>query len=117
MNKSIYELTGSLSDIETAIEQMLQENYASLSLADRTVFASKDTYCKVNSYCVFSLLQRGYITVNVYFFWSELASDKFQVKVSAFSPLFEDNAGKARKVKQEIEAVLLSHGAVRIEQE
>ncbi len=112
-----YELTGSLSDLIDEVWQTLKEKYASAILADSSVFAGRDSYCRVGTYQVYSINQKGYVTINVYFFRQNIAEEKIQVKVSAFSPLWSDDRGRAQKVKGEIGALLLSRGAVGIGRE
>lgn len=109
---NMYTLTGDITLLSNEIWQTLKKKHESAVLADTTDFVSGSSHCKINTYQIYDLNHRGYITINVYFFRPEIASDDFQVKASVFSPLWHESTGKAKRLHQEIESILLNHGPV-----
>ena len=104
-----YELTYDLTLLAEEIGKALKEDYSSTTMVDSTGFASADSSCRIDTYQVFELNRRGYITINVYFFRPELAKDKIQVKFSIFSPLWNETSMKIKKLEKEIDRVIRSH--------
>lgn len=114
---NIYTFNGEMTSLAIGLGQALKERHSSAVLVDQTVFVSGDSCCKIDTYQVFDLNRRGYITINLYFFRPEIAKDKFQVKFSLFSPLWNDTSGKTQRLRNEIENILLSRGGVFVTQD
>ena len=104
-----YELTYDLTLLAEEIGKVLKENHSSAAMVDSTGFASADSSCRIDTYQVYELNHKGYITINVYFFRPELAKDNIQVKFSIFSPQWSESSMKINKLKKEIESVISSH--------
>lgn len=104
-----YELTCDLTLLAEEIGKALKEKHSSTAMVDSTGFASMNTSCRIDTYQVFELSHRGYITINVYFFRPELAKDEIQVKFSIFSPLWNKSSMKIKKLEKEIDTVIRSH--------
>ena len=109
MNSS-YELTYDLTSLAEEIGRALKERHSSTVMVDSTGFTSEASNCRIDTYQVFELNRRGYITINVYFFRPELAKDDIQVKFSLFSPLWNQFSIKIKMLQKEIDSVIRSHG-------
>ncbi len=114
-----YEVTGCLADLAAEIRRSLKERYSSTALVDTSAFSSQTGYCQVDTFQIYSMNLKGYVTVNVYFFRPEIREDTFQVKVSAFSPLWsgDDDSGLPKRLREELGKLLLSHGGVKVDRE
>lgn len=106
---NIYELTCDLTLLAEEIGHTLKKNHSSTELADKTCFAGEDSCCQIDTYRVFELSWRGYITVNIYFFRPELTEDKLQVKFSIFPVFWNDESLKVKKLQKEIDGVIRAH--------
>ena len=104
-----YELTCDLTSLAEDIGIALKENHSSAVMVDSTAFASGASSCRIDTYQVFELNRRGYITINVYFFRPELAKDDIQVKFSLFSPLWNQSSIKIKMLQKEIDSIICSH--------
>ena len=104
-----YELTGDLDALAQEIGQTLKENHTSATLVDKSNFISKDSHCRIDTYQIYEIAYRGYITVNVYFFRPQLTADKVEVKVAIISSLWNESTMKMRKLQKEIDGVLRVH--------
>ena len=104
-----YELVYDLTSLAAEIGQALKEKHDSAALVDRTSFVGGESSCQIDTYQVFELNRRGYITINVYFFRPVFTEDKLQVKVSLFSPLWNESSMKIKKLEKEIDSVIRSH--------
>ena len=109
MMDNSYELTYDLSSLAEEIGKTLKENHSSTVMVDSTSFVSKASNCRIDTYQVFELNRRGYITINVYFFRPELVKDNIQVKFSLFSPLWNQSSIKIKKLQKEIDSIIHSH--------
>lgn len=106
---NFYKLICDLDLLALEINHTIKENHISATLVDRSNFVSKDSRCQMDTYQVFELNLRGFITINIYFFQPELAIDKLEVKFTIISPLWNGSSMKMRKIQREIDNVIHTH--------
>lgn len=106
-----YKLICDLDALAQEIGQTLKENHMSAALVDRSRFASKESRCQIDTYQIYEISYRGYITVNAYFFRPQMATDELEVKVTILSPLWNESSMKMRKIQKEIDGVIHTHPA------
>lgn len=86
----------------------IKERHSSAAYLDRTIFWGENSRCHIDTYQVYSPLERGYITINIYFYNNNLENDLLLVKVSAFPPI-KNTSSKCKSLLKEIEELILSH--------
>lgn len=104
-----YDLIFDIDLLAEEIGNTLKENHISTSMVDRSNFTSETSRCQIDTYQVFELNRRGYITINVYFFRPDWTSNNIQVKFSIFSPLWNESSMKMRKLHKEIDSIIRTH--------
>ena len=104
-----YKLAGDLDALALEINQTLKENHTSATLVDTSDFVSKDSRCQIDTYQIYEIAYRGYITINVYYFQPQLTADALEVKVTIISTLWNKSSMKMRKIQREIDGVLHTH--------
>ena len=108
---NFYRLTCDMDVLAQEIYQALKENHMSATLVDRTHFASNGSHCQIDTYQIYEINRRGYLTINVYLFQPQLATDALEVKFTILSPLWNESSMKMRKIQREIESVLHAHAS------
>lgn len=86
----------------------IKEKHSSVIYLDKTIFWGENSRCHIDTYQVYSPLERGNITINLFFYNSNLENNLLLVKVSAFPPV-KNTSLKCQKLLKEIEELLLSH--------
>ena len=108
---SFYNLVCDLDVLAQEIGQTLKENHTSAARVDRSLFAGKESRCQIDTYQIYEMTYRGYITINVYFFQPQLTMDALEVKVAILSTLWKESTMKMRKIQREIDGVLHTHSS------
>lgn len=101
-----YTLSGDIDLLSKAISSGLKALYDSTVYLDKTEFWGETSRCQIDTYQIYSIPERGYITVNIYYFSKNLADSSLYVKVSAFPPV-KDTSAKAKKILSEIEKLIV----------
>lgn len=104
-----YELIYDLVSLSQEIRQTLQSKHSSAMLMDTTNFAGTDSCCQIDTYRVYELNQRGYITINVYFFRPDWRSNSVVVKFTIFSSGLNVSTMKTKKIEKEIDSIIRVH--------
>ncbi len=104
MEKKNFSLHSHIDTLSSDILTGLKEIFTTLNYADKTEFCSQNCQCRIDTYEIYSVLERGYITVNIYLF-QEAGSDTLTAKVSVLSPA-GGSSRKCRKIMQEIEKII-----------
>lgn len=86
----------------------MKEKYETALYLDKTDFWGENSRCHIDTIQVYSILERGYVTVNIYFYNNNLEDDLLSVKVSVFSPV-NGTSMKGKKILKEIEGLILDH--------
>jgi hypothetical protein len=107
MTKS-FTLNGNIDLLSKYMFNGIKERYENVVYSDKADFCGEESRCQIDTYQVYSFFERGYITINLYFFKKSFEDSSILVKVSIFSPV-KDKSIKGEKILKEIEQLLLHY--------
>lgn len=103
-----FTLNCNIDSLSKDIFNRIKEKYYSTVYVDKTDLYGENSRCQIDTYQINSFLERGYITINIYFWNDNLSDDLLSVKISVFPPA-KDTSMKSKKILKEIENIILSH--------
>ena len=106
--ESNFTLNADIDLLSKDILNGIKEKHSSAIYLDKTIFWGENSRCHIDTYQVYSPLERGNITINIFFYNRNLENDLLLVKVSAFPPI-KNTSLKCKKHLKEIEELILSH--------
>ena len=101
MEKKKYSFKGDIDSFSIMLIDRLREKFETFNYTDKTFYDNKIYKCQIDTYEIYSLLERGYIIVNIYLY-EKKESDIIEIKVSLFSPTGGSSL-KEKKILTEIE--------------
>lgn len=107
-----YTVNCELDTLSGELSAMLRESFGGdvispTVLEDQTCFSGRDGHYQTDTYQIYSVMERGYLTVNIHFFQPSPES-ALSVKTAVLLPV-NDTSRKARKILAALEAVILGH--------
>ena len=107
----VYSLNCDMEALSQELSAMLRESFddpiSPVVLVDQTCFSGQDCRYQTDTYQIYSCMERGYLTVNIYFFQPG-PEGVLSVKTAVFPPV-EDVSRKARKIFGALESLILGH--------
>lgn len=111
-----YQMTCSIETVANQILRELKESYECKKPQDQTILEGKDSFCRIDTYQIYSFMSRGYLTVNLCFFRPDLTKEDITVKVTPLVPsTITDSTAKSREIQENIEGVILANGGKLID--
>ncbi len=103
-----FKLHADIDVLAKVIFDGIKEKHSSCFYLDKTVFQGENSRCHIDTYQIYSVSERGYITINVYFYNNNLKENLLSVKVSAFPPV-KNTSLKCKKILKEIRELISSY--------